>query len=72
MNANAKGFFATGSGCTLPMPEQERMVEAVLFGDGAADVPRAIAERLPQGCDVPQAIAGCAGATVGVASSWCR
>jgi segregation and condensation protein B len=58
MNANAKGFFAEGAGFTLPMPEQERMVEAVLFASRAPLTPRAIAERLPQGCDVPQAIAG--------------
>ncbi|MBP7000234.1 SMC-Scp complex subunit ScpB [Amaricoccus sp.] len=41
-----------------PMPEQERMVEAVLFAAAAPLSSREIAERLPEGCDVPEAIAG--------------
>jgi segregation and condensation protein B len=41
-----------------PMPEQERMVEAVLFAATDPLTSREIAERLPAGCDVPEAIAG--------------
>ncbi|MBP7242028.1 SMC-Scp complex subunit ScpB [Amaricoccus sp.] len=41
-----------------PMPEQERMVEAVLFAAAAPLSSREIAERLPGGCDVPEALAG--------------
>ena len=40
------------------MPEQERMVEAVLFAARAPLTGREIAERLPQGCDVGEALAG--------------
>lgn len=39
------------------MPEQERMVEAILFASRAPLSSREIAERLPQGCDVAEAIA---------------
>ena len=41
-----------------PMPEQERMVEAMLF---AASLPLSAAQlaaRMPAGCDVPEALAG--------------
>ena len=57
MNVEAKDFLV-GGGFALPMPEQERMVEAVLFASRAPLDPREIAGRLPQGCDVPEAIAG--------------
>lgn len=40
-----------------PMPEQERMVEAVLFAAAQPLSAREIAERLPAGCDVPEALA---------------
>ncbi|HEU0221913.1 MAG TPA: SMC-Scp complex subunit ScpB, partial [Paracoccaceae bacterium] len=39
-----------------PPPEQERMVEAVLFAAAAPLSEREIAERLPEGCDVARAI----------------
>ncbi len=57
MNDNATGFFADGAFAVPPMPEQERMVEAVLFASAAPLTSREIAERLPQGCDAPEAIA---------------
>ena len=41
-----------------PMPEQERMVEAVLFAAREPMTARALAERLPAGCDVGEALAG--------------
>lgn len=40
-----------------PFPEQERMVEAVLFAAAGPLSAREIAERLPQGCDVAEALA---------------
>jgi segregation and condensation protein B len=40
-----------------PAPEQERMVEAVLFAAAEPLSAREIAERLPAGCDVPEALA---------------
>jgi segregation and condensation protein B len=55
MKVEARDFL--GGGFALPMPEQERMVEAVLFASRAPLSPREIAERLPQGCDVAEAIA---------------
>ena len=58
MNTNATGFFAEGAFAVPPMPEQERMVEAVLFASRAPLSSREIADRLPQGCDVPEALAG--------------
>ena len=57
MNVEAKDFLAGGA-FALPMPEQERMVEAVLFASRAPLTTREIAERLPQGCDVAEAVAG--------------
>jgi segregation and condensation protein B len=57
MNDAAHGFFA-GAFAVPPMPEQERMVEAVLFASPAPMTARAIAERLPQGSDVPEALVG--------------
>ena len=57
MNVEAKDFL-DGGAFALPMPEQERMVEAVLFASRAPLTTREIAERLPQGCDVAEAVAG--------------
>lgn len=54
----AAGFFADGAFALPPMPEQERMVEAVLFASSGPLSAREIAERLPQGCDVAEALAG--------------
>jgi len=58
MNANAKDFFAGSAAFALPLPEQERMVEAVLFASRTPLSLREITERLPQGCDIAEAIAG--------------
>ena len=57
MNETARGFFADGAFAVPPLPEQERMVEAVLFASRAPLTAREIAERLPQGCDVAEALA---------------
>ena len=57
MNETARGFLADGAFAVPPLPEQERMVEAVLFASRAPLTAREIAERLPQGCDVPEALA---------------
>ncbi|MEL6677167.1 MAG: SMC-Scp complex subunit ScpB [Pseudomonadota bacterium] len=40
-----------------PMAEQERMVEAILFASAEPMTARAIAARLPHGCDVAEALA---------------
>jgi segregation and condensation protein B len=40
------------------LPEQERMLEAVLFASKAPLTGRELAERLPRGCDVGEALAG--------------
>lgn len=58
MNDTPRGFFADGAFVLPPMPEQERMVEAVLFASTGPLSAGEIAERLPQGCDVPEALAG--------------
>src|SRR6185312_5129646 len=58
MNETAHGFFADGAFAVPPLPEQERMVEAVLFASKGPLSAREIAERLPRGCDVPEALAG--------------
>jgi segregation and condensation protein B len=57
MNESARGFFADGGFAVPPPCEQERMVEAVLFASRAPLSGREIAERLPQGCDVAEALA---------------
>ena len=57
MNETTRGFFADGAFAVPPFPEQERMVEAVLFASKGPLSAREIAERLPQGCDVPEALA---------------
>ena len=58
MNDTPRNFLADGAFALPPMPEQERMVEAVLFASSAPLSAREIAERLPRGCDVPEALAG--------------
>jgi segregation and condensation protein B len=40
-----------------PMAEQERMVEAMLFASSEPVTSAAMAQRMPHGCDVPEAIA---------------
>jgi segregation and condensation protein B len=57
MNETARGFFTDGA-FAVPLPlEQERMVEAVLFASRGPLTERDLAERLPQGCDIPEALA---------------
>ena len=47
------------SAFTIPsLPEQERMLEAVLFASAKPISTRELSERLPQGCDVGEALAG--------------
>lgn len=58
MNDNAHGFIADPSFMAPPMPEQERMIEAVLFASSGPLTAREIAARLPRGCDVAEALAG--------------
>jgi segregation and condensation protein B len=54
MNETARGF---ANAFAIPDPhEQERMVEAVLFAGRAPLTAREIAERLPQGSDVSEAL----------------
>ncbi len=56
MNETTRAFLAE-AGFVLAPEEQERMVEAVLFASAAPMEARAIAARLPRGCDVPEALA---------------
>jgi segregation and condensation protein B len=56
MNESTHESFMDGF-TVPPLPEQERMVEAVLFAAKAPLTSREIAERLPQGADVPEALA---------------
>jgi segregation and condensation protein B len=57
MNETTARLFADAT-LAIPAPrEQERMVEAVLFAASAPLSAREIAERLPAGCDVPEALA---------------
>jgi segregation and condensation protein B len=50
--------FDAQSAFTIPAPpDQQRMVEAVLFASAGPLTSRQIAERLPEGCDVPEALA---------------
>jgi len=57
MNETARGFYTETSFTVPTLPEQERMVEAVLFASREPMSLRAIAERLPAGCDVGEALA---------------
>jgi segregation and condensation protein B len=55
---DATHHFAHEVFCTIPdATEQERMVEAVLFASSEPLSQREIAGRLPEGCDVGEAIA---------------
>ena len=56
MNETTREFLAEGFAAP-PLPEQERMVEAVLFASREPLTSRQIAERLPQGSDVAEALA---------------
>jgi segregation and condensation protein B len=56
MNDAARGFYEGALAIPSP-PEQERMVEAVLFASRAPLTAREIAERLPRGSDVAEALA---------------
>lgn len=58
MNETVPRFLADPAFAIPPLPEQERMVEAVLFASAAPLTAREIAERLPAGCDVAEALAG--------------
>jgi segregation and condensation protein B len=57
MNETTRGFFAGGALAVPDAAEQERMVEAVLFASRAPLSVREIADRLPQGSDVAEALA---------------
>lgn len=56
MNETVRGLSAVFSVPSLP--EQERMLEAVLFASKAPLTGRELAERLPAGCDIGEALAG--------------
>ncbi len=58
MNETTNRFHLDPSFAVPPMPEQERMVEAVLFAAASPLSGAEIADRLPQGCDVAEAVAG--------------
>ncbi|MER2508108.1 MAG: SMC-Scp complex subunit ScpB [Amaricoccus sp.] len=58
MNDTTRAFVADPAFTLPPPPEQERMVEAMLFASPAPLSARDIAERLPTGCDVGEALAG--------------
>ncbi len=58
MNETTANFLLDPAFAVPPLPEQERMIEAVLFASAAPLSAREIAERLPQGCDVGEALAG--------------
>jgi segregation and condensation protein B len=57
MNETVRGFAAESLFQPPAMGEQERMVEAVLFASAKPMTAREIAERLPTGSDVPEALA---------------
>jgi segregation and condensation protein B len=57
VNQTAHSFGEQAFAVPAP-PEQERMVEAVLFASPTPLTGREIAERLPRGCDVAAALAG--------------
>ncbi len=57
MNESTRRSFDDPAFRVVPGPEQERMVEAVLFAAATPLGLREIEERLPLGCDVPEAIA---------------
>ncbi|MEO1919223.1 MAG: SMC-Scp complex subunit ScpB [Paracoccaceae bacterium] len=51
-NSNIESLFESP-----PMAEQERMVEAILFAVSEPMTSKQIADRLPHGCEVPEAVA---------------
>jgi segregation and condensation protein B len=57
MNETARDIFE-GAFAVPPLPEQERMVEAVLFASREPLSGRELAERLPRGSDIGEALAG--------------
>lgn len=58
MNDNLHGFVADPVFVAPTMPEQERMIEALLFASAAPLTARELADRLPRGCDVTAALGG--------------
>ena len=58
MNEATARFHFEAAFAIPPLPEQERMVEAVLVAASEPLTLREIAERLPQGCDAAEAVAG--------------
>ena len=58
MNEATARFHFEAAFAIPTLPEQERMVEAVLFAASEPLTLREIAERLPQGCDAAEAVAG--------------
>ena len=75
MNETTRGFFADGAFSVPPFPEQERMVEAVLFASKGPLSAREIAERLRRGATFPRRWRRSGGATRGAGSSsraWAR
>jgi len=50
--------FDASAFSTPPMPEQERMIEAVLFASARPLSTRELGARLPQGCDIGEALGG--------------
>jgi segregation and condensation protein B len=57
MNETTHEFYAEAGFAVPAPPEQERMVEALLFASAAPLTGRQLAERLPQGVDVGEALA---------------
>ena len=56
MNETTHDFYSAAA-FSVPAPlEQQRMVEAVLFASSGPMTSRQIAERLPEGCDVTEAL----------------
>lgn len=58
MNDTPGVFVADTAFSVPPMPEQERMLEAVLFATSTPLSARDLAARLPRGSDVQEALAG--------------
>lgn len=57
MNETTHEFF-DGVLAVPPLPEQERMIEALLFASATPLTGRELAERLPQGSDIGEALTG--------------
>lgn len=58
MNDNTHEFATESAFSVPPLFEQERMVEAMLFASAAPLTAREMADRLPRGCDVTEALVG--------------